>query len=100
MLKATLVTMALTASLLFTSGRCEHPPNPALRSQFGDGTWDAGRQIQPGTYETREPGPECAWTVVAREARGRVLRRGSEHKVTLNAGEVFKPTACGIWHKR
>lgn len=93
---------ALAAGLVLAA--CSPAP---LKNSVGDGSWEAGEDIRPGTWTTANAGPhnrsvKCEWTVVKKSNTGTVLVRGVDtgekvQTVYVEYGEVLKTANCGTW---
>lgn len=83
------------------------PPTPAKPSNggFGEGDWNVGTDIQPGTYRTEEPvSGMCYWGIYrAGTNKGDIVENdivtGGRPTVTLKAGQEFSSSGCGSWVK-
>lgn len=104
--KHVLASAVVAAGLTLTNS-CA-PPNPVMSREFGDGTWNAGEQIRPGTYRTanvgpHEPGKPCTWTVTKESNKGKVLLKDNGdtgekiQEAYVDAGEVIFSNNCGTW---
>jgi zinc-ribbon domain len=72
---------------------------------FGDGTYQVGTDIQPGTYRTREGSPNCYWERLRDFTGGfnSIIANGNTNAPTIvtikptDAG--FQSLDCGTWTK-
>ena len=68
-----------------------------------EGTWSVGRDIQPGTYVTKEPVTgSCYWAIYRGGTNGgdivdNDIVKGGRPTVTLKAGQDFRTSRCGSW---
>jgi len=80
------------------------PQEPSFAS-FGDGTYQVGADIQPGTYRTREGSPNCYWERLKNFSGGinGILANGGTSApgiVTIEPTDVgFHSEGCGTWTK-
>src|SRR5215217_4892832 len=80
------------------------PQKPSFAS-FGDGTYQVGADIQPGTYRTREGSPNCYWERLKNFSGGinGILVNGGTSApgiVTIEPTDVgFHSEGCGTWTK-
>jgi len=80
------------------------PQKPSFAS-FGDGTYQVGADIQPGTYRTREGSPNCYWERLKNFSGGinGILANGGTSApgiVTIEPTDVgFHSEGCGMWTK-
>lgn len=105
------VAAILTVTVVLST--CSSPPNPALKSTFGDGTYVAGKQIQSGTYLTQNLGPhtktkKCAWALKLVDVSGDnsdvILASSGDvgeqpQKVFIPGGRKITSKNCGVWEK-
>ncbi|MGI8707275.1 MAG: hypothetical protein ACR2LG_03590, partial [Actinomycetota bacterium] len=70
------------------------------RSSFGDGIWQVGSDITPGTY--RAPaGASCYWAQLGSANNNDIVNNGgfsANQTVTLSSG-WFETSDCGQWRK-
>lgn len=77
-------------------------PKPAFAT-FGDGMFQVGKDIQPGTYRTREGSANCYYSRLSgfTGALGEILANDNTDApavVTIAAGDKgFQSTSCGTW---
>jgi hypothetical protein len=68
-------------------------------SMTGDGVWEVGVDVAPGTYEAASAAAtSCSWSVHA--ADGTVLDEGRASgaaRATLEHGQRFTSSGCGPW---
>jgi hypothetical protein len=75
-------------------------------NSIGQGTWTVGRDIEPGTYRTREAVVgDCYWAILASGTNGgdiieNDLPSGGFPTVTLSAGQDFENNGCGTFVKQ
>ena len=80
------------------------PQKPSFAS-FGDGTYQVGTDVQPGTYRTRAGSPYCYWERLRNFSGGinGILANGGSGApgiVTIEATDVgFTSEGCGTWTK-
>lgn len=71
-------------------------------SVVGDGTWEVGKDIQPGTYRAAG-GDGCYWAILNGPPTGdhnNIEENGgftSNVVVTLSEGQWFETSDCGEW---
>lgn len=72
-----------------------------------EGTWTVGRDIEPGTYATREAvsSGNCYWAIyVSGTNGGNIVENdivtGGVPTVTLSQGQDFTSNRCGSWVKQ
>jgi len=82
------------------------PPTPAGPvSTFGEGDYNVGTDIVPGTYRTREPiGNMCYWGIYKggtnkSDIVDNDIVTGGRPTVTLKSGQEFSSSGCGDWIK-
>jgi hypothetical protein len=79
-------------------------PQPQKPS-FGDGTYQVGADIQPGTYRTRAGSPNCYWERLRNFSGGMngILANGGTSApaiVTIQPTDAgFNSQGCGTWTK-
>jgi Ni/Co efflux regulator RcnB len=75
-------------------------------NSIGQGTWTVGRDIEPGTYRTREAVVgDCYWAILASGTNGgdiieNDIPSGGFPTVTLSAGQDFENNGCGTFVKQ
>jgi hypothetical protein len=80
------------------------PQKPSFAS-FGDGTYQVGTDIQPGTYRTRVGSPNCYWERLKNFGGGinAILANGGTNApaiVTIEPTDAgFNSEGCGTWTK-
>jgi len=72
-----------------------------------EGTWTVGRDIEPGTYATREAvsSGNCYWAIYVSGTNGgdiveNDIVTGGVPTVTLSEGQDFTSNRCGSWVKQ
>lgn len=79
--------------------------SPVLKTEIGDGTWEAGHDMRYGTWSAANTGIKgvtCEWTVTKKSNQGTVLLRSHDtdhaiQTVYVAGGEVLKTNGCGTW---
>jgi hypothetical protein len=72
---------------------------------FGDGTWEVGTDIQPGTYRTREGSGSCYWARLSGfgGSLGEIIANENSSGpavVTISSKDKgFESRRCGTWTK-
>lgn len=71
-------------------------------SVVGDGVFEVGADLTPGTYVTSGGSDSCTWTVRSEEGGGDLLvdesvTGGDEATVNLLDGRFFETSGCGDW---
>jgi hypothetical protein len=85
-------------------GQEPEPQEPSLAS-FGDGTYQVGTDVQPGTYRTRQGSPNCYYERLKNFAGGMngILANGvtsAPAVVTIEPTDAgFNSQGCGTWTK-
>jgi hypothetical protein len=80
------------------------PQKPSFAS-FGDGTYQVGTDVQPGTYRTRAGSPNCYWERLKNFTGGMngILANGVTSApaiVTIEPTDAgFNSQGCGTWTK-
>ncbi len=80
-------------------------PTTATYPQFGDGTFVVGKDIQPGTYRTREASSGCYYARLSGfgGTLGEIIANNNTDApaiVTIAATDKgFESTRCGTWTK-
>jgi hypothetical protein len=75
-------------------------------NSIGQGTWTVGRDIEPGTYRTREAVVgDCYWAILASGTNGgdiieNDIPSGGFPTVTLSVGQDFENNRCGTFVKQ
>lgn len=82
----------------------EPTPSPTSEfASFGDGTWEVGTDIEPGTYRLREAPSLCYWARLSGFGGGLddIIANGNEGApaiVTIAATDTgFESARCGTW---
>jgi hypothetical protein len=76
-----------------------------LYPHFGDGTYQVGTDIQPGTYRTREGSPNCYYERLKNFTGGMnsILANGNTNAPTIVTNQPtdagFQSQSCGTWTK-
>lgn len=81
------------------------PEQESAKPSFGDGTYQVGTDIQPGTYRTREGSPNCYYERLKDFTGGlnSIIANGNTNNPTIvtiapsDAG--FQSQNCGTWKK-
>ena len=81
------------------------PEQESAKPSFGDGTYQVGTDIQPGTYRTREGSPNCYYERLKDFTGGlnSIIANGNTDDPTVvtikptDAG--FQSQDCGTWTK-
>jgi len=73
-----------------------------LRTEFEDGTWTAGEDIQAGTYKTAQECSNGYWKITEGGSNGNDIVAndpvdGGFGKFTVKKGEVVTVRRCGLW---
>lgn len=77
-------------------------PKPSFAT-FGDGTWQVGKDIKPGTYRTRQGSPGCYWARLKGfgGSVGDILANDNTDDpaiVTISSSDKgFDSRGCGTW---
>ncbi|HKW20875.1 MAG TPA: hypothetical protein VJO13_05830 [Ktedonobacterales bacterium] len=77
-------------------------PTPSFK-HFGDGTFQVGKDIQPGTYRTRQGSPGCYWARLSGfgGSVGEIIANDNTDApavVTIAASDKgFESQGCGTW---
>lgn len=92
--------LVAVAAVVLALAACEpKPPNPHLKVEVGDGTWNAGEQIRSGPWRSGG-GKDCRWSVAAEDDPKTPLAQGSGtgvQEVRVDAGKVLVTRGCGPW---
>jgi hypothetical protein len=86
-------------------GGQEPEPKESSFASFGDGTYQVGTDVQPGTYRTRAGSPNCYWERLRNFSGGMngILANGTTSApsiVTIESTDVgFNSQGCGTWTK-
>lgn len=84
-------------------GQKEPSPTNDPNPHFSDGTYQVGKEIQPGTYRTRSNSSGCYYERMAgfTGELGDILANGNtsapEVVTILETDKGFKSTRCGVW---
>lgn len=105
------VTKTVTAAAGATASPTTAKPTtkPGAATTFGDGTWEVGKDIAPGTYKTTVPADSsnCYWereksldgsfdSVITNDN----VNAGGHASVTIRSTDKgFKSDGCGTWRR-
>jgi hypothetical protein len=89
-----------------TTTERDEPMGDALRTEFGDGTWEVGVDIAPGVYVADSP-PGGSWTRLqdlagdGEELASDYLQNGGRMLVEIRPTDLaFKSEGCGTRRRR
>ena len=83
----------------------QEPPQPRLKTSFGDGTHVVGQTFEPGVYTSTGPntGRMCLYQWLTSTGKDGEIVNQSGTKgtatVTLAEGDIFEASTCGTWIK-
>lgn len=101
-------TVATTTTISKSTPKSDVKPTPTAKpkpafASFGDGMFQVGKDIQAGTYRTREGSANCYYSRLSgfTGALGEILANDNTDApavVTIAAGDKgFQSTSCGTW---
>jgi hypothetical protein len=83
--------------------RSPDPPTMPPLTEFRDGHYVVGDDVEPGLYETAHPVDECRWTrldAAAHAIEDGVVLDQRRTEVTIAAEDAFFDSqGCGLWQK-
>jgi hypothetical protein len=96
-MKRNLATAIVAGGLLLLGAGCQAAGS--LGSSSGDGSYQVGTDIQPGTYHTNGVGKLCYADTT--DASGTIINQEVQHGpvtfVINPAAKIFKTSGCGTW---
>ena len=75
-----------------------------IRNSFSNGQWTVGKDITPGTYQTKSTSRKCYWAKISdlvkeTTSKSQYGRTGRLTVKITNKDEAFLTTRCGTWTK-
>lgn len=104
--KASTVTATKTVKVAGPTKTVTAEPAAAVAAMPGDGTYEVGVDVQPGTYVSTTPGSgNCYWArLTGKDGIGGITENGNsagQVVVTIKAGDkFFESRGCSDWTKR
>lgn len=100
---ALLMLVPLFAGCSASSGNAQPSATPTASTDYsslpaelpGTGTYVAGVDMQPGTYEQSPASPSCEWFIG--DGAGKLLSSGTGETVVVEVGQTLESSNCAVW---
>ena len=100
---ALLVLLPLLAGCSASSGNAQPSPTATPSADYsslpaelpGTGTYVAGVDMQPGTYEQSPASPSCEWFIG--DDQGKLISSGTGETVVVEVGQTLESSNCTVW---